>query len=137
MIEVLLGANVVEAVLQQDVRVGRSGQPEALRTAFGWTLTGSVNGLPRGARRVMYVHNASADEESNTLLQEWWTTEAFGTKFDYNQPISQEAKRAIEIMEKSTRKIGSRYETGLLWKNDNVSIPDNKGMDTLSSPRIT
>ena len=33
-IEVLLGANVVEAVLHQDVRVGRSGQPEALRTAF-------------------------------------------------------------------------------------------------------
>ena len=127
-IEVLLGANVVEAVLHQDVRVGRSGQPVALRTAFGWTLTGSVNGLPRGARQVMYVHNASADEESNVLLQEWWTTEAFGTKFDYTQPISQEDKRAIEIMENSTRKIGSRYETGLLWKNDGVSLPDNKGM---------
>ena len=42
-IELLLGANVLEAVLQQEVRVGRPGQPVGVRTAFGWALTDSVS----------------------------------------------------------------------------------------------
>ena len=129
-VEVLIGANVVEAVLYNDVRVGQSGQPVALRTAFGWTLTGSVSGLPGSSRRVMFVaaENTSKDDESNLLLQRWWTTEAFGTKFNFNQPISQEDKRSINIMETSTRKIDIRYETGLLWKSEDVALPNNKIM---------
>ena len=129
-VEVLIGANVVEAVLYNDVRVGQSGQPVALKTAFGWTLTGSVSGLPGSSRRVMFVaaENTSKDDESNLLLQRWWTTEAFGTKFNFNQPISQEDKRSINIMETSTRKIDNRYETGLLWKSEDVALPNNKIM---------
>ena len=39
---ILLGANVLEAILQHDVRRGRPGQSVAILTAFGWTLGGSV-----------------------------------------------------------------------------------------------
>ena len=41
-VEPLLGANILEAVLQREVRVGDPGQPVAVRTDFGWTLTGSI-----------------------------------------------------------------------------------------------
>ena len=41
-VKLLLGANVLEAILQLEVRVGKPGQPVGIRTAFGWTLTGSV-----------------------------------------------------------------------------------------------
>ena len=34
-VEVLLGANVMEAVLQREARIGRAGEPVAVRTAFG------------------------------------------------------------------------------------------------------
>ena len=38
-IELLLGANVTEATVQQEARVGRPGQPVSVRTAFGWCLS--------------------------------------------------------------------------------------------------
>jgi len=42
-VTILLEANVLEAILQHDVRRGSPGQPVAILTAFGWTLAGSVN----------------------------------------------------------------------------------------------
>ncbi|KAF0290311.1 hypothetical protein FJT64_011460 [Amphibalanus amphitrite] len=39
-VTLLLGANVLEAVLQREVRSGRPGQPVAIRTELGWALTG-------------------------------------------------------------------------------------------------
>ena len=41
-VTMLLGANVLDAVLQRDVRRGSVGQPVAVLTAFGWALTGLV-----------------------------------------------------------------------------------------------
>ena len=51
-VTVLLGANVLEAVLQHDVRRGRPGQPVAILTAFGWTLAGSVKSVVKPERTV-------------------------------------------------------------------------------------
>jgi len=41
-VAILLGANVLEAILQLDVRRGRPRQSVAILTAFGWTFPGSV-----------------------------------------------------------------------------------------------
>ena len=44
-VQLLLGANVLEAVIQHEVRAGPPGQPVAIRTDFGWALTGAVPAL--------------------------------------------------------------------------------------------
>ena len=44
-VTILLDANVLEAILQREVRRGSTGQPATVLTAFGWTLTGSVKSL--------------------------------------------------------------------------------------------
>ena len=44
-VTILLGTNVLEAILQHEVRRGSPGQPAAVLTAFGWTITGSVESL--------------------------------------------------------------------------------------------
>ena len=41
-VAILLGANVLEAILQLDVRRGRPRQSVAILTVFGWTFPGSV-----------------------------------------------------------------------------------------------
>ena len=76
-VEVLLGANVMEAVLQREARVGRAGEPVAVRTAFGWALTGTIAGfVPPQARQVMFIRRADAeDEELSQQMEEWWKTE--------------------------------------------------------------
>jgi hypothetical protein len=41
---------------------------------------------------------------------------------------SRDDKKAMQILESTTRKVGNRYETGLLWKSDDIVLPNNKVM---------
>lgn len=128
-VELLLGANVLEAVLQLEARIGRPNQPAAIRTIFGWTLTGTIVGfVPERTRQVMFVSKVREDDGMLQSLQQWWTTESFGTKFEEPNSKSLEDTRALKMMEKTTKDVGGRFETGLLWKRDSVTLPANKSM---------
>lgn len=84
-VKILLGANVLEAILQHDVRRGRPGQPVAILTAFCWTLPGSVKSIvkPEGLH-VMHVYRVLNVEESlNKQVEDWWRTESFGKKYEH------------------------------------------------------
>ena len=126
-IELLLGANVTEAIVQRESRVGRPGQPVAVRTAFGWCLSGSITQLTSpGTRHVMHMTRIdSREEELNSLVKEWWSTESFGTKFDSNIASSAEDRRAERLLAETTHWRGDRYETGLLWRSYDASLPNN------------
>ena len=82
-VTILLGANVLEAILQHDVRRGRPGQPVAILTAFGWTLAGSVKSIVKPERlHVMHVHRVLNVEESlSKQVEDWWRTESCDTPF--------------------------------------------------------
>ena len=122
-VELLLGANVLEAVLQLEARVGKPGDPVALLTEFGWTLTGSVAALTPGhMRSVMFVRHADVLHDE---LKEMWTTEAFGCKFEGQAAQSKTDRKAQEIMERTTTMVDGHYEVGLLWKDADVKMPDN------------
>ena len=125
-VELLLGANVLEAILQLEVRVGKPGQPVGIRTAFGWTLTGSVSDLVPGHLRSVMLQSVLVNKDDD-FLQDWWTTESFGTKFE-GLSRSQEDAHAEELMENTIFKRGDRYEVGLLWKPGAVEMPDNYKM---------
>ncbi|XP_043220281.1 uncharacterized protein LOC122380842 [Amphibalanus amphitrite] len=129
-IELLLGANVLEAILQREARVGGPGQPAAIRTYFGWCLTGSVAQLlPVGSREVLHVaHRCEGEEKLQALVRDFWSTEAFGTRYNMKQPRSHEDRLAEEMMESTTKWRGDRYETGLLWKPDCVPLPNDRSM---------
>ena len=129
-VELLLGANVIEAVIQHEARAGQPGQPVAVRTDFGWALTGAVHGpASESFRQIMHLQRrTTAEERLSEQVKEWWSTEAFGTKYDKPVSQSREDDRAMSILERTTKKLPDRYETGMLWKEDGVKFPDNKGM---------
>ena len=128
-VELLLGANVLEAVIQREVRVGRPGQPVAIRTAFGWTLTGAVSDLVSGAsKEVMLIERVDPEEQLMETVQHWWTTESFGTKFAVDGRRSKEDELAQKLLERNIRKYGNRYEASLLWRDSSVFMPNNQAM---------
>ena len=127
-IEVLLGANVLEAVLQKEVRVGDVGQPVAIRTAFGWTITGSVTDfIPETTREVMCIEHTDGDEQLVEIIRQWWATESFGTLSGADNS-SREDTIAQALLESTAKKCGDRYEVGILWRNPEVTMPQNKIM---------
>jgi len=129
-VTILLGANVLEAILQRDVRRGNVGQPVAVLTAFGWTLTGSIKSVvPPERLHVMHVHRVrNAEEQLLQRVEEWWRTDAFGTKYENETPRSVEDKKALEILENTVKHLGDRYEVGMLWRDRDVKFPDNRAM---------
>lgn len=40
--------------------------------------------------------------------------------------MSPEDKRAKKILDETMKRIGKRYETGLLWKHQNINLPESK-----------
>ena len=129
-VKLLLGANVIEAVLQQEARIGRPGQPVAVKTAFGWTLTGTVKGLvPGRLRQVMFVSKGPVEQDLTDAVEDWWKTESFGVKVEQACARSLDESRAEEIMKDTTSLVEEgRYETGLLWRRNNTKLPDNRSM---------
>ena len=70
-VELLIGANVLEAVLQKEARVGPPGQPAAIRTHFGWCLTGNLSQMmPVGAREELHIQRERSSESTLAEIME-------------------------------------------------------------------
>ena len=68
-IKLLVGANVLEAVSQKEVRVGRPNQPAAVKTEFGWTLTGTASGVvPSSTRQVMFLKRKPTEDDERSAV---------------------------------------------------------------------
>ena len=129
-VRILLGANVLEAILQLEVHRGSPGQHAAVLTAFRWTLTGSVKSLVTPeSLHVMLIHTVpSEDDLLHRQVEHWWRTDLFGTKYVQTSPRSLEDKRALQTLQETVKHVGDRYQVGLLWKTPDIEFPDNRAM---------
>ncbi|XP_062713462.1 uncharacterized protein LOC134290357 [Aedes albopictus] len=97
--EILIGNDNLHLAAVLKIREGNPQEPIAAKTRLGWTIYGSVPG-----------------SSENTLSA------------GMNLPTSREIQRANRILESSTKRIGQRYETGLLWRFDVFEFPDSYQM---------
>lgn len=70
-------------------------------------------------------HQRLSNEELHDILKSHYALEESVVKVVKE---SAEDQRARSIMERTTKRIGDRYETGLLWKRDEVHLPDSYPM---------
>ena len=133
-IGLLIGVQVTEAMIQHEHRRGPKGQPYAVRTDFGWAIAGLAGGVPSPWTSVGYC--VTPDTTLNEEVENCWKTESFGTKFNRDVPRSTEDERALKHLEETTnfRADLGRYETGLLWKDEEVMLRNNR---PLAEKRLT
>ncbi|KFD66213.1 LOW QUALITY PROTEIN: hypothetical protein M514_10250 [Trichuris suis] len=124
-VSVLIGADNFEVMQQLALRKpSRKGEPFGMLTPLGWTVVGRLS-QPFRHRR------PSTERMINELLSEFeiyerfWNTESFGT-----QPVQR--CRDIELSKiawpSSLEFVQGRYAVGLLWKSDDVTLPNNCSM---------
>lgn len=100
-----------------------------MRTDFGWAIAGLAGGVPSPRTSAGFVgHCVTPDTTLNEEVENWRKTESFGTKFSRDIPRSTEDERALKHLEETTnfRADLGHYETGLLWKDEEVMLPNNR-----------
>lgn len=102
--------------------------PIPILTKLGYLLYG-----PKGVddnkeiQRVLFTEAKPCFEDLHELVKRHYEVEDFGVK-SVNQVESIGDKRALEILERTTRKIDGRFESGLIWKTDQVTFPKSYDM---------
>lgn len=61
-------------------------------------------------------------------VEEFFSLESFGIRALTNSIDSKDDQRARKIMDESTVRNNDRFESGLLWKFDNIQLPNNYAM---------
>ncbi|XP_062538577.1 uncharacterized protein LOC134206858 [Armigeres subalbatus] len=123
--QILIGLKDIHLYAPIESRIGRPEEPIAVRSKLGWTVYG-----PTGANATeggIVGHHACSsvtNQELHDLLKSQYTLEESGISVAL-LPESEEDRRAKEILRKTTKRIGDRFETGLLWKNDCSEFPDS------------
>ena len=84
-----------------------------------------VNGTIQHTADIRANHvSVSEDERLHRLLQDSsWRTESFGCAFEGKTVYSADDKRALRILEATIRNVGNRYETRMLWRYEQPSLP--------------
>lgn len=124
---ILIGLEHAKLGLMYEIREGRWNEPIASRTHLGWVIHGKSTGVNNMDYMCHVCDCKKSDEELSSLMHSFYTTEAFGVSFT-KEIESKENVRAREIMEATTKYDNHQYETGLLWRRDDVTLPESKPM---------
>lgn len=70
----------------------------------------------------------SPDRELNQQLSDYFTLDQIGAGLTFPILESESDKRARRLLGETTRRVGERFETGLLWKTDDIKFPNSYPM---------
>ncbi|XP_062702149.1 uncharacterized protein LOC134285445 [Aedes albopictus] len=117
--------------LVQQSREGNHEDPIAIKTRLGWAVYGGCSN-PATLNMVHYTFHIcedgpQSDESLHNAVKEFFDLESIGIS-KANSLISKEDSRAIALLQSRTKFENGRYETGLLWKFDDVRLPNNREM---------
>jgi len=107
-------------------RFAREG-PYAAATELGWVVFGPVSGQPTTPSPRSCLLAVSVDDAMEKMVEDYFDMENFGVKTAPPVAASDDV-RAQRILEDTTVKVGRRYQTGLLWKDDHAVLPPSYEM---------
>lgn len=107
--------------------------PVATKTRLGWVIGGprKLNDAATVSQHCRVVTKSSSVLDGiQQTVDDYFGLENFGVRHTEAALESRDDKRARIIMVNTTKRIGNRFETGLLWRLDAVHLPDSMAMAT-------
>ncbi|XP_055643157.1 uncharacterized protein LOC129779607 [Toxorhynchites rutilus septentrionalis] len=124
--KLLVGLRNLQLPVPQKIKEGNSGIVAA-KTRLGWCVYGTMDQGQLSDEYTYHVCECQAEEKLDRMMKNYFEAEDCGVKHP-DDLESEEEKRARRIMEKTTSRVGDCFETGLIWRTDNVEFPDSYSM---------
>ena len=125
-VEMILGQDVFHSIRPLEYfESDRKNTPIAVRLPLGWVLSGplpSTTGLVSTCFKA--VTQSEADSKLADQLRSWYEMESFAAMKQID-PRSADDARASKILQETTYHDGCRYQVGMLWADDESSLPNN------------
>ncbi|XP_055844833.1 uncharacterized protein LOC129911149 [Episyrphus balteatus] len=128
----LIGLNNSKLSLPLRYREGNSNQPVATKTRLGWMVHGCFGAKPADMT-CPYEFNGfhcceCDDSELQRLVKGFISSDTFGATNLEKTILSTEDQRALQLLNTYTIRRKGRFETCLLWKTDEIHMPDSLPM---------
>ncbi|XP_064642896.1 uncharacterized protein LOC135497105 [Lineus longissimus] len=125
-VKLLIGANVPEAHITNEVVIGNKHQPYGTRSQLGWSIIGLTekSKVDRVSKKILCT--LKKDDQLLESVERFWNTESFGTTCSESEPMSlQDRAAAKQLKEKTSLLENGHYEVPMLWKSDELTLPNN------------
>ncbi|XP_055522798.1 uncharacterized protein LOC129716979 [Wyeomyia smithii] len=125
----LIGLSNSHLLTTTKLREGNEDEPIAAKTRIGWVVCGRVLGEENNfLHRQMHICADSTERDLHDYVQEFFSIESLGVAISPNVEGADD-QRARRILEETTvRTENGRFETGLIWAQDDIKFPDSKPM---------
>lgn len=122
---ILIGQDNWHLIVTREIREGEKNDPVASRTSLGWVLHGFVSSVAKTCIPELTLHIRQEDD-LHDMVKDYFLFDSLGVRVGNNRRFSKDELRALDILDKKSNKLEERWETGLLWRSDDVVLPDNK-----------
>lgn len=127
--KLLIGLDNLKLTVPLKIREGRWEEPIAAKSRIGWSIYGCTTEPQSTVVCGFHVGGwTDPEQELNQLVRDYITLDNIGVKHPATPLESEEDKRARMLLESTTRRVDGGFETGLLWKWDNLRFPNSYGM---------
>ncbi|CAG7727180.1 unnamed protein product, partial [Allacma fusca] len=106
---------------------GPPNAPLMTKTKLGWLVHGPMSQYKQKVvkEQTNLVNDSDPAGDLRKLMEHYFSIESLGIKLSPFRP-SQEDERALGILNRTTKRIGKHFQTGLLWKVDGLELPESK-----------
>ena len=116
----LIGTDAPEVLEPKEVRPSSQGGPYATRTVLGWVINGPLGRVQSSS--TCTANFIKADLELSEQFRSYCNMEFNDSVYSCEPSLSQNDKRALEIMNETAALRNGHYEIALPWKNDPLAL---------------
>nr|XP_049467061.1 uncharacterized protein LOC125908380 [Anopheles coluzzii] len=122
--KLLIGLDNLRLAVPLRTKEGGVGDPIAVKTRLGWCIYGKPANLE--CERLLHICECNDQGNIHETIREYFDMQLIGAAHGVEQDPDE--RRAKQILDTTTARIGKRFESGLLWRKDDIELPPSIDM---------
>ena len=124
-VALLIGQDCPEALMPLTTIPGGKGEPYAVRTRLGWSVSGPVsNSMVKLPSTSHYISNENLLQEK---VERFWQLESSGI-YEQEKGMSVDDRRVLALWDEKVSFSGGHYVLPIPFKSSTLKLPDNRQM---------